>query len=59
MPRQNTNKGTYRDADISDNTVTDIEVLHVLALLNDFANGFVTGDELRRASDVSGHDNER
>ena len=55
MPRQNANKGTYRDADISDNTVTDIKVLHVLALLNDFANGFVTGDELRRASDVSGH----
>ena len=55
MPRQKANKGTYRDADISDDTVTNIEVLHVLALLNDFANGFVTGDELRRASDVSGH----
>ena len=59
MPRQNANKETYGDADISDNTVPDIKVLHVLALLNDFANGFVTGDELRRASDVSGHYNER
>ena len=49
MPRQNTNKGTYRDADISDNTVTDIKVLHVLALLNDTADRFVAGNELRES----------
>lgn len=45
-----TNKGTYGDAHIGDNTVTDFEVLHVLALLHDLANGFVAGDELRRVT---------
>lgn len=44
------NKETHGYAHIGDDTVTDIEVLHVLALLDDLANGFVSGNELRRVT---------
>lgn len=40
------NHGTYGNSDISDATVTNGEALDVLAHLNDFADGFVAGDEL-------------
>ena len=38
--------GTYRGAHICDDAVADLEVLYVLALLDDAADRFVSRDEL-------------
>ena len=39
-------KATYGGAHVGDDTVTDLEVLYVLSLLDDTTNGFMSGDEL-------------
>ena len=38
-------KTTYRDTDIGNDTVTELEVLYVLANFDDAADGFVSRDE--------------
>lgn len=40
---------TYGHADVSDAAVSLFKTLHVLAHLNDHADGFVTGNELWQA----------
>lgn len=50
---RNCREKTYGDTDICDDPVTDLEVLYVLALLDDTADRFVAWDELRKVIDVS------
>lgn len=40
---------TYGDADVGDTAVAFGKALHVLAQLDDHANGFMTRDKLQRA----------